>query len=76
MSEITAGHWRATTAPWQAMGAPEEDSALDYPARRAGRAAARAGTLRAGCPYARGTRARIDWLAGWWAENNGVESDT
>ena len=75
MSEVS-GRWSAANAPWQALGARDDDATQDFPARRKGEAANRAGLPRSICPHAMGTRARIDWLAGWWSENNGVESDT
>ncbi len=59
--------------PWQALPARPDTAVTDFSARKAGRAANAAERPRTACPHLMGTRARIDWLAGWWAENNGVE---
>ncbi len=76
MSGQSQVEWCMDKIPWQALTGPNPDDTQDFPARRKGETANRAGLPRTACPHAMGTRARIDWLAGWWAENNGVESDT
>ncbi len=76
MSQQSQVEWCMDRVPWQALTARNEDAPQDFIAKRAGRIAAASEQPRSACPHPIGSRARVDWLAGWWAENNGVESDT
>ncbi len=62
-------------APPMIAQAPEPTATLPVSAgpRTAGYIAAKAGEPRSSCPHRLGTKARTEWIGGWWDANEGRE---